>query len=445
MKFTIENIGKIKSATIEVKGLTIITGENSIGKSVIGKTIFSLVKSVTGTIERFEDERYSEIYDILRNIESIFFSYQRKNKDKRILRRLINVHNVMRRFEQMNSKSPIPSLFTDKNYALHPFLDYLTETEDKFLSSIDVNEENIISEVKSDFNKIREIVKRPSDEERMLKGSFNHLIQHVFNNEFGNKLNKEARANLIFSENDRELVRIEVKNNKTCIFKTESLIFLEDATIIETPIIISLSKFVTNNLAFNRPQKITRRRSIYQDLPYYIFDILQKISQSTNISLNEDLYRIIEKIISGKVTYNKRRDNFIFSDKNKNKYDIINVASGIKSFGLLQLLLTSDCLNENTILIIDEPEVHLHPLWQLEYAKLLIELVKMQIPIILTSHSPYFIEALKVYSDKEIPNKTKFYLGKMQEKGSVFKDVTNDLEPIFELLAIPMQQLIIEK
>jgi hypothetical protein len=32
----------------------------------------------------------------------------------------------------------------------------------------------------------------------------------------------------------------------------------------------------------------------------------------------------------------------------------------------------------------------------------------------------------------------------MQEGGSVFKDVTDDLEPIFELLAIPMQQLMLD-
>ena len=142
--------------------------------------------------------------------------------------------------------------------------------------------------------------------------------------------------------------------------------------------------------------------------------------------------------------YKNETDDFVYTDNKNIKHDISNVASGIKSFGLLQLLLNSGNLNENSILIIDEPEVHLHPFWQVEYAKILVKLVENNIPVVVASHSPYFIEALKTYSDKTIKDKTNFYLGEMQEGGSVFKDVTNDLEPIFELLAIPMQQLMLD-
>jgi predicted ATP-dependent endonuclease of OLD family len=71
---------------------------------------------------------------------------------------------------------------------------------------------------------------------------------------------------------------------------------------------------------------------------------------------------------------------------------------GIKGFGLIQLLLKNNQLNSRTLLIIDEPEIHLHPNWQVLYAEILVLLSKkLEIPILLTSHSPYFIEALKLF------------------------------------------------
>ena len=68
---------------------------------------------------------------------------------------------------------------------------------------------------------------------------------------------------------------------------------------------------------------------------------------------------------------------------------------------LSQLLLQKGRLNSNNLLIIDEPEVHLHPTWQVKFAEILVLLSKeLAIPVLLTSHSPYFIEALEEFTKK---------------------------------------------
>lgn len=41
MKVTIQNIGKIRNAEIEINGITVIAGENNTGKSTIGKVLYS--------------------------------------------------------------------------------------------------------------------------------------------------------------------------------------------------------------------------------------------------------------------------------------------------------------------------------------------------------------------------------------------------------------------
>jgi predicted ATPase len=51
MKFDLKNIGSIKEASIKVNGLTVIAGENNIGKSAIGKAIFCLMKNGISTTE----------------------------------------------------------------------------------------------------------------------------------------------------------------------------------------------------------------------------------------------------------------------------------------------------------------------------------------------------------------------------------------------------------
>lgn len=43
MKLSLKNIGKLKEATIEINGLTVIAGENNTGKSTVGKALYSML------------------------------------------------------------------------------------------------------------------------------------------------------------------------------------------------------------------------------------------------------------------------------------------------------------------------------------------------------------------------------------------------------------------
>lgn len=61
----------------------------------------------------------------------------------------------------------------------------------------------------------------------------------------------------------------------------------------------------------------------------------------------------------------------------------------------------------------------------------------------LTTHSPYFLNALEVYSEKHgIDSRCRYYLAKNNEgSSSEVVDVTGDLEQIYSLLARPFQVL----
>lgn len=96
--------------------------------------------------------------------------------------------------------------------------------------------------------------------------------------------------------------------------------------------------------------------------------------------------------------------------------------------GILQILLENRKLNENSFLIMDEPEVHPHPEWQLKLAKILVLLSKeLNVNLFINSHSPQFIEAMEVYSGKYgFSEETKFYLS--QEESESGKYNVNEIE-----------------
>jgi len=62
--------------------------------------------------------------------------------------------------------------------------------------------------------------------------------------------------------------------------------------------------------------------------------------------------------------------------------------------------------------------------------------------ILLTTHSPYFLHAIDVFSHKHgIGGKCNFYLAENEGNRSVIKNVKDDLEPIYAKLARPFQFL----
>ena len=67
--------------------------------------------------------------------------------------------------------------------------------------------------------------------------------------------------------------------------------------------------------------------------------------------------------------------------------------------------------------ILDEPEIHLHPEWQLLFAELIVLLQKeFDVHILLNSHSPYFLNAIEVYSAKYgIDDRCKYYLASSEK------------------------------
>lgn len=148
------------------------------------------------------------------------------------------------------------------------------------------------------------------------------------------------------------------------------------------------------------------------------------------------------KVITGKLEEESGgRFSYLINGK---KLKIENLATGLKAFSILKLLFDNGYISSDTLLIIDEPEVHLHPQWQIILAELITLFIReLGANIVLTSHSPYFIEAIDTYSDAyEIKDMTNFYLTlKTNNNTSTFENVNSSLAKVYNLLSYPFDIL----
>jgi len=124
--------------------------------------------------------------------------------------------------------------------------------------------------------------------------------------------------------------------------------------------------------------------------------------------------------------------------------EMANISAGMKLFLIIRNLLEVGAIQERDVLILDEPEIHLHPEWQVEFVRALLVLQKtFNLTILLTTHSPYFLRAIEVLSveQKIADNCNYYYLANDNEGYSRVQDVTEDTDAIYQILAKPFQTL----
>ena len=393
MQIKLKNIGMLKEAELSLNSLTLIAGENDNGKSTVGKVVFCIIKA----INRYkEDLQESKEHKLNEKFNNLFF----------FIRNLL-VHNPI-----LKNTDDIYFLIEDESDIDEKLLN-LNKLIALFKNNTQIDEKTI-QKIEKTLEEIYTIRNEPENINKYIESALNK----VFISEFDSSilLDGEDEGEITLLENKLELIKIKVtRENKIFLLSDIEPIQIKDATFIESPLILNNHDLLIKSQS---GLNINKRNIERLGIPYTtlhtkdLFDKLKKISFSLffDDDFEENILREIQQIIDGNIIYDNQKRDFIYSKGQKN-ISIKNTASGIKSFGILQLLLLNGVLNKNSILILDVPENHLHPIWQLKYAKLLVIFAKNGITTLIASHSPYMIEALKRYSDiEDLGEVTNFYL-----------------------------------
>ncbi len=423
MKLILENIGMLQHAEISLRKLCVIAGENDNGKSTIGKIVFCIVKA----INRYrEDLQESKEFWVNEKTEEIYFR----------LREAIRptgpeVMDVLRRL-RMSSRHRL-------------------NTEEQ-LTAIDQSIQRVFALAEFEPNERQEVlalrdeVQAMLDQPENIKQSIENALNKVFASEFDASLllqdTKQGRIQLL--ENDLTLIDLVVTDDGVRLMGEVEPVALKDATFIDSPLILN------NHDVLARSQTlldVSQRRSGYLGLSFTtlhtkdLFDKLRTpvlpldLLSQDNTTRKNDVLAGLQALIDGEVAYDKTERDFVFRRPSGTAISIKNTASGIKVFGLLKMLVANEFVTKDTILIFDEPENHLHPKWQLKLAQVLLKLVESGVYVLVSSHSPYLIEALKRGVDRAgLGSEARFALA--QDRRINDEDRLSD---IFEVLAEPFE------
>jgi predicted ATPase len=454
-RLTIENVGKIKSASVQLGGLTVLTGFNDIGKSTIGKVAWSLVATMHDTprtIKNFSSEWVSIIRAFISN-------YRNKSFDPASF-----IYNDNEMLPLLNE---IELWATEYKYG-----DKLirTETQDHL--------EQLIYKLVSYIEK--NTIKHGSDNQNigMTLKSCNRILTTILENRKGQihaSLYAETACNFIdkvfhYQQLGTDNSTISMFDNTDIVIKfkfkytrlggnlpvffernIEHEFYFKDSTFIESPIVLNFRNLFTFRRAYDDTEFALERFGANYPLYLNFFRKLElgrfpNYPTLTDLqrSINIELRKKIAEIINGEWQWSDGDNEFMFT-RNGKEYHPFNVASGIRSFGLLQLLADTDFIRPDSLLILDEPESHLHPEWEVKYGELLVWLATQGIPIIVSTHSSYVLQAIRRYAPKYgAEDLIRYYIGEEKEDGSgtIFSDVTDNAAEVFRKNSEAMQKLL---
>ena len=407
MKLSIKNVGKLKEADVEINGITVITGENDTGKSTVGKVLWSVFNGFYEIDEKVYNEKVSELEKIIDEIikENVY-----KNLST-------DYNSFFEIFNSTREKIAIEFLKGNKNYS---------EDEIKI----------IINNYKKDL-KIENISKFVQEINETLKISDKEIIKvivsRVMNKEFHNQINavfskeKMNIGEISLKIKDKE-IDLKIENNEISDVQNYFLINKE-TMYIDNPFILDSYDFEDENHQTHLATNVfsENENSVISEI---------KVKKKLN-----NIYQKLNSVLSGEILENKN-SKFVYR-KNGEDIDLKNLSTGLKTFAIIKMLLQNGTLEENGTIILDEPEIHLHPEWQLKFAELIVLLQReFGMHILLTTHSPYFLNAIEVFSERhKIDDKCKYYVAENEGNSSIIKDVTGNTREIYRKLARPIQDL----
>ena len=155
------------------------------------------------------------------------------------------------------------------------------------------------------------------------------------------------------------------------------------------------------------------------------------------------IYKKINDILGSEMALFKTDKDRVSIGKENKGLSLDSLSSGMKTFYLIKSLIDNGTIVQNGTLILDEPEVHLHPDWQVTLAEVIVLLQReMGLHILINTHSPYFLRAIEVFSGKyDTEDVVKYYLSYNEGDNAKMKDVTFNISEIYKVLSDPLQRI----
>ena len=381
----LKNFAKIKDSNFDIKDITVFAGKPGSGKNYIMKFQYAYTEAISSIINGTYKMHYALMegddigQSMFQTFRHLLTHYGINHQDE--INQYIDANDYIKAFEIIESASK--NITENGKPIVAMFKKILNDRSEK-------QQKSLLDSEDEKFNFIfRNILESTFGDINQINDNFVYSAQEAIINYSGNKLTVD---NLIFNE-----------NNKGAIF-------------VETPLILEFQKFLP-----------TERFKV----PYHIDSLLQELNKNDFTFTSEDTNKFIHefkastsKIINGNIA--KGTQGFSFESDSGKNYNIVNASSGIKSIGLLQYLVTNKVLKKGSTLFWEEPEVHLHPTWQLKMVDLFIELMNAGVKIVFSTHSPFMADYLNAKAQREKFSERVSFNLLSEKEGVVSNTILND-------------------
>lgn len=370
MNFKFEDLGPIRSGDIDIKDLTIICGENNTGKTYISYTLYGFYKwfdscfknniDANKYIEKISNEKSYNI-----NLEQLFNDIDniRIKALEDYKRRIPKVFNTGKEsFKNLKIEVDFSEKYINKE-------EFFEEYEETFKRYAEVLNKKIIISRENDYLRVTDF---EGDEEDEILGD-EDLLKLLMQLSVPNKIS--------ITKNDVFMLPAE---------RSGINIFFKELNINRNNEIFALNEGV-------------KMKNFIRKMSKYSLPISDYINFLNNMGEKNEVKPIFEEptnylendVIGGKYSIDKDNNiRFFHKDFKKNESISFHIASSTaKTLFSLDYYLKYNAV-KGDVLIIDEPELNLHPDNQRKLTRLLAQIVNKGIKLIISTHSDYIIKEI---------------------------------------------------
>lgn len=380
MKFTVENLGKVAKAEIDLKPLTIFIGKNGSGKTYVASALWAFISYIKDK-RNFKELLSSQIYDdyvreINRKLEDCKqFETSFEVNAKQLKKIHKNIQNVLNENVNQILNNCFRYNVSDQSFIC---VEQDKGFDDNFSAKILLEQEIVDTgnnlEVGQDISWISY---------KIISNKLIHKIR--FPKNFGN-ISKRRLVDLIISE----LISHVVFKDIIRIF--DEIIYIPAA---RTGLMFGLPNFAQQGLSHNLFEDNDLEYTNLLTMPISDF-VLQAHRMPLIRRRNSNNYQEkdfqLDKLLNGKIHVDKNF-RYVFTPNGLSKEIPLSATSSLVT-EISALEIFKRKMRKGSFIIFEEPEAHLHLSAQREMAKIIAKMINQGCHMLITTHSDTFLQQL---------------------------------------------------